>query len=146
VPAKDRQIRCVLAKVGLDGHQRGVQIVAEAWTRAGYEVIYLGLRNTPEEVASVTVDEDADVVGVSILSGSHLHVISATRSALDAVGAEAVPLIVGGVFPREDIERLHEVGAAQVLGPGTMLEDVVQSVPRAIERARQDGKLKGDRP
>jgi methylmalonyl-CoA mutase, C-terminal domain len=126
-------VRCVLAKVGLDGHQRGVQIVAQAWRQAGYEVIYLGLRNTPETVAAVTVHEDADVVGLSILSGSHKHLVTETRAALDKVGATSVPILVGGVFPRQDVEELLKSGAAEVFGPGTTLADIVRAVPHAIE-------------
>jgi methylmalonyl-CoA mutase, C-terminal domain len=146
--AEDRpktKIRCVLAKTGLDGHQRGVQIVATAWRRAGYEVVYLGLRNTPKMVAAVAVDEDADVVGLSILSGAHLHLVRETRRALDALGAAQIPILAGGVFPREDVQRLHDAGASEVLGPGTMLEEVVQAVPRAMRRAQAGNELSQER-
>jgi methylmalonyl-CoA mutase C-terminal domain/subunit len=96
-------------------------------------VIYLGLRNTPETVAAVTVHEDADVVGLSILSGSHKHLVTETRAALDKVGATSVPILVGGVFPRQDVEELLKSGAAEVFGPGTTLADIVRAVPHAIE-------------
>ena len=124
----DHRIRCLIAKVGLDGHQRGVQIIARAWRDAGFEVIYLGLRNTPEEFARVAVDEGVDVAGISILSGSHLYLTGATRRAMDEAGAAEVPLIVGGVIPRVEVDDVLAAGAARVLGPGSTLEGAVAAV------------------
>ncbi len=126
------RIRCVLAKVGLDGHQRGVQVVAQAWRDAGFEVVYLGLRNTPQTIASVAIQEDADVVGLSILSGAHMHLVAETRRQLDAAGGQAIRLIVGGVFPLHDVPALEGVGADAVLRPGTSLKEVVQVVERVV--------------
>lgn len=128
--------RCLLAKVGLDGHQRGVQVVAQAWRDAGYEVIYIGLRNSPALVAAVAIQEDVDVVGLSILSGAHLHLVAETRKQLDAAGGSAIPLIVGGVFPLADVRALVEAGAAAVLRPGTSLRDIVGVVEELVGSRR----------
>jgi len=122
--------------VGLDGHQRGIQVIARAWTQAGFEVVYLGLRNTPEGIARAAVHEDAAVVGLSILSGAHLHLTRATRQALDAAGGSAIPLIVGGVIPVEDVAEVRAAGAVEVLRPGSPLAEVVDAVYRATGRER----------
>jgi methylmalonyl-CoA mutase, C-terminal domain len=127
-----RSYRCVLAKVGLDGHQRGVQVVAQAWRDAGYEVIYLGLRNSPSVVARVAVQEDADLVGLSILSGAHIQLVRRTRQELDRLGGQSIPIVIGGVVPQEDVLLLHEAGAAAVLTPGTRIKELVDVVPRIV--------------
>jgi methylmalonyl-CoA mutase C-terminal domain/subunit len=122
------RIRCLLGKVGLDGHQRGVHVIARAWRDAGFEVIYMGLRNSPAEFAAAAVDEGVDVVGVSVLSGAHLHTTKETRAALDAAGLDDVPLIVGGVIPAVDVQSVLDAGAAMVLGPGSTLDAVSNAV------------------
>jgi methylmalonyl-CoA mutase C-terminal domain/subunit len=138
--------RCVLAKVGLDGHQRGVQVVAQAWRDAGYEVIYLGLRTPPAVVARIAVQEDANVVGLSVLSGAHVHLVRRTREELDRLGAQAIPIIFGGVVPVEDLPRLEAAGAAAVLRPGTPLKELVDVVPRVLKQAQSSSRAGGALP
>ena len=120
--------RVLVAKPGLDGHDRGAKLVARALRDAGFEVIYLGIRQRPEQIASVAVQEDVQVVGLSILSGAHVALTKKTSDALRAAGADDVLLVVGGTIPRRDIERLEAVGAAAVYPTGTALEDLVESM------------------
>ena len=118
----------LLAKPGLDGHNRGVHVIARALSDAGMEVIYLGLRRSPDEIASAAVSEDVDVVGLSILSGAHLSLVQATIHALLKRGACTLPVVVGGIIPDEDVAKLRALGACAVLGPGTRLADVVSAI------------------
>jgi methylmalonyl-CoA mutase C-terminal domain/subunit len=112
----------------LDGHDRGAKVVARALRDAGFEVIYTGIRQRPEEIAAAAVQEDVQVVGLSILSGSHVPLTRKTRDALRAVGADDVLLVVGGTIPASDAARLKELGAAAVYPTGTPLETVVASM------------------
>ncbi len=122
-------IRCLIAKVGLDGHDRGAQVIARAFRDAGFEVIYSGLHNAPEDIVRAAVQEDVDVVGVSILSGAHNTVIPEILDGLEAENAlEDTLLIVGGVVPDEDIEDLKTAGVAEVFGPGTDLDTTIEFV------------------
>jgi methylmalonyl-CoA mutase C-terminal domain/subunit len=122
--------RVVLAKPGMDGHNRGVRVVARALVHAGFEVIYLGIRRTPEEIASVAVQEDADIVGISLLSGAHLSLVTAVRKALDQAGAADVPLICGGIIPEEDFGQLEQAGAKAIFTPGASLQAITETVSR----------------
>lgn len=124
----NRPIRVLLAKPGLDGHNRGVHVIARALSDAGMEVIYLGLRRSPDEIASAAVSEDVDVVGLSILSGAHLSLVQATIHALLNRGAGTLPVVVGGIIPDEDVAKLRALGACAVLGPGTRLAEVVSAI------------------
>jgi methylmalonyl-CoA mutase C-terminal domain/subunit len=119
--------RVVLAKPGLDGHDRGIKVVAMALRDAGAEVIYLGLRRTPEEIWRAAVDEDADVVGVSVLSGAHVSLAEALLAERSRVGA-GIPLVVGGTVPADDAQTLRAMGVEAVHPVGTSLPDVVDSV------------------
>jgi methylmalonyl-CoA mutase, C-terminal domain len=120
--------RVLVAKPGLDGHDRGAKLVARALRDGGFEVIYLGIRQRPEQIASVAVQEDVQIVGLSILSGAHVGLTKKTSEALRAAGAQDVLLVVGGTVPRRDIPRLEAAGAAAVYPTGTPLEEVVESV------------------
>lgn len=122
--------RVLLAKLGLDGHDRGVKVVARMLRDAGFEVIYTGLRQTPETVVAAAIDEDVDVIGLSMLSGAHLALVPPVVEGLRARGAH-IPVVVGGIVPDRDIPTLTEAGVAAVLAPGTSAEtlaDVVAGV------------------
>ena len=118
-------IRVVLAKVGLDGHDRGIKVVARALRDAGMQVIYAGLWQTPEAVVRTAADEDADWLGLSLLSGAHMTLVPRVLHLLRAAGRGHVGVLVGGIIPEEDVPRLLEMGVARVFGPGTALPDIV---------------------
>ena len=118
-------LRIVLAKVGLDGHDRGVKVVARALRDAGYEVIYTGLRQTPEMVVDAALQEDAQVIGLSLLSGAHMTLIPRTLEVLKERQAQDIVLFAGGIIPDEDIPKLKEMGVAEIFGPGTPLQTIV---------------------
>jgi methylmalonyl-CoA mutase, C-terminal domain len=127
-PAQNASPRIVLAKPGMDGHNRGVRVVARALVSAGCDVIYLGIRRTAQEIAAVAVQEDADAVGISLLSGAHVALCTAVRQALDAAGAIDVPLICGGIIPDEDFERMRQAGAQAIFTPGASLQTIAETV------------------
>ena len=127
--------RVVLAKLGLDGHDRGLKVVARILRDAGMEVVYLGLRQSPEGVASVVEQEDADVVGISMHNASHMTLAPLMVTALRDLGL-ATPVVVGGIIPDRDVPRLLERGVAAVLTPGASSDDVVRVVRQSIEAAR----------
>ena len=118
-------LRVVLAKVGLDGHDRGIKVVARALRDAGMEVIYAGLWQTPEAVVRMLIDEDADWLGLSLLSGAHMTLVPKVMDLLRQANAENVRVMVGGIIPDEDVPKLEEMGVARVFGPGTPLDDIV---------------------
>ena len=120
--------RVLIAKPGLDGHDRGAKIVAWALRDAGFEVIYTGIRQRPAEIAAAAVQEDVQVVGLSILSGAHLSLARKVVEALREAGAADIPVVVGGTIPASDGERLRELGVAAVLPTGTGLPDLVESI------------------
>src|SRR5437762_1718900 len=117
-------IRIVLAKVGLDGHDRGIKVVARALRDAGFHVIYAGLWQTPEAVVRAVADEDADWLGLSLLSGAHLTLVPRVLQLLRAAGLDNVGVLVGGIIPEDDIPKLLALGVARVFGPGTPLLDI----------------------
>jgi methylmalonyl-CoA mutase C-terminal domain/subunit len=121
-------VRVLVAKPGLDGHDRGAKLVARALRDAGFEVIYLGIRQRPETIAAVAVQEDVRVVGLSILSGAHMGLTEKTAKALRDAGAGDVLLVVGGTIPKRDVARLEAAGAAAVYPTGTPLEILVESL------------------
>jgi methylmalonyl-CoA mutase C-terminal domain/subunit len=127
--------RVLVAKVGLDGHDRGVKVVARILRDAGFEVIYTGLFQTPETVAAAAVDEDVDAIGLSMLSGAHLTLAPKVVARLRERGSD-IPVVVGGIIPDRDMAKLTDAGVAAVLGPGASADDVVATVRRAIEAAR----------
>lgn len=118
-------IRVVLAKVGLDGHDRGIKVVARALRDAGMEVIYAGLWQTPEAVVRTVADEDADWLGLSLLSGAHMTLVPRVVQLLKEAGLEKVGVLVGGIVPEDDIAKLEQMGVARVFGPGTPLNEIV---------------------
>src|SRR5437870_1428003 len=117
--------RIVLAKVGLDGHDRGIKVVARALRDAGLHVIYAGLWQTPEAVVRTVADEDADWLGLSLLSGAHMTLVPRVLHLLRAAGLDQVGVLVGGIVPEGDVPKLLEMGVARVFGPGTALPDIV---------------------
>src|SRR5215472_14976178 len=118
-------IRIVLAKVGLDGHDRGIKVVARALRDAGMQVIYAGLWQTPEAVVRTVADEDADWLGLSLLSGAHMTLVPRVLELLRKAGLGHVGVLVGGIVPEADVAKLTELGVAKVFGPGTALEEIV---------------------
>jgi methylmalonyl-CoA mutase, C-terminal domain len=130
--------RVLVAKVGLDGHDRGVKVVARILRDAGYEVIYTGLFQTPEKVAAAAVDEDVDAIGLSMLSGAHMTLAPKVVDKLRERGAD-IPVVVGGIIPDQDMAKLTEAGVAAVIGPGASADEVVATVRRAIEASRAPG-------
>ena len=128
-------IRVLIAKVGLDGHDRGAKVVARALRDAGMEVIYTGLHRTPEEVVAAALQEDVDVVGVSLLSGAHLTLIPRLAELLRRSDARDIALVVGGVIPDEDVPVLRDLGAADVVLQDTPPDEVVRRVRAAARRA-----------
>jgi methylmalonyl-CoA mutase C-terminal domain/subunit len=129
----DRPIRVVIAKPGLDGHDRGAKVIARALRDAGMEVIYTGLRQTPEQIASA-LQEDADVIGLSILSGAHMHVCTRLMALLAAEGMDDVLVLVGGIIPDQDIARLRDIGIEGVFLPGTSMQAIVDFISARVRR------------
>jgi len=121
-------IRVIIAKPGLDGHDRGAKVIARALRDAGMEVIYTGLRQTPEQIVSAALQEDADVVGLSILSGAHNHICPRVMELLRKEGLDDVLVLVGGIIPDVDVEKLHEIGVKGIFLPGTPMQDIVSFI------------------
>ena len=117
--------KILIAKPGLDGHDRGAKVVAQLLLQQGFEVIYTGLHQTPEAVVKAALEEDVDFIGLSIMSGAHLHLTKKVASLMQENGLSDVPLVVGGVIPEEDLDSLYEVGAEKVFPVGTPFEDIV---------------------
>ena len=127
----NRKIRVLVAKPGLDGHDRGAKVVARALRDAGMEVIYTGLRQTPEMITQAALQEDVDVVGLSILSGAHMALAPRIMELLNANGQSDIHVFVGGIVPDEDIPRLKQLGIDGVYGPGASTEDIVRDIRAA---------------
>lgn len=128
----EHKIRVLVAKPGLDGHDRGAKVVARALRDAGMEVIYTGLRQTPEMIAEAALQEDVDVIGLSILSGAHMALVPRVLELLRQNGQEHVRVFVGGIIPDEDIPRLYEMGVVGVYGPGTLTEEIIRDIHKSI--------------
>jgi methylmalonyl-CoA mutase C-terminal domain/subunit len=124
------KIRVVIAKPGLDGHDRGAKVIARALRDAGMEVIYTGLRQTPEQIVGAALQEDADVIGLSILSGAHMHICPRIMELLKEKGLDDVLVVVGGIIPDVDIPRLNEMGVRGVFLPGTPMQDIVAFIQK----------------
>lgn len=131
----EKKIRVLVAKPGLDGHDRGAKVVARALRDAGMEVIYTGLRQTPEMIAEAALQEDVDVVGLSILSGAHMALAPRIMELLKANGQTRVKVFIGGIVPDEDIPRLMEIGITGVYGPGASTEDIIKDVREAVKKS-----------
>ena len=123
-----RKLRVVIAKPGLDGHDRGAKVIARALRDAGMEVIYTGLRQTPEMIASAALQEDADVIGLSILSGAHNHIAPRLMELLKAKGLDDVLVVIGGIIPDIDIPKLKEMGVKGIVLPGTPMQQIIDFI------------------
>ena len=130
---KEQKIRVLVAKPGLDGHDRGAKVVARALRDAGIEVIYTGLRQTPEMIAEAALQEDVDVVGLSILSGAHMALAPRIMALLKANGQEKVRVFIGGIVPDEDMPRLKEMGITGIFGPGASTDDIIKDIREAVK-------------
>ena len=124
----ERKIRVLIAKPGLDGHDRGAKVVARALRDAGMEVIYTGIRQTPQMIAEAALQEDVDVVGLSILSGAHLELFPRIVQELRSRGVDDVLLFAGGIIPEEDVPQLKQIGFSAIFGPGTSTQEIVEYV------------------
>ena len=133
----DRRIRVLIAKPGLDGHDRGAKVIARALRDAGMEVIYTGLRQTAEMIVNAAIQEDVDAVGLSILSGAHMHYFTEVAEGLKARGADDILLFGGGIVPDQDVAKLEALGVGAIFTPGTNTQDVVAYITAAVaERSR----------
>jgi methylmalonyl-CoA mutase C-terminal domain/subunit len=131
----ERTVRVVVAKPGLDGHDRGAKIVARALRDAGFEVIYTGLHQTPEQIVATAVQEDADAIGLSVLSGAHNYLFKRVLELLKEKGADDVAVFGGGIIPPDDIAALKEIGVKELFTPGTSTQDIVRFVREHIRAA-----------
>jgi len=131
-----RKIRVVVAKPGLDGHDRGAKIIARALRDAGMEVIYTGLHQTPEQIVETALQEDADAVGLSILSGAHMTLVPRVVDLLNEQGAEDVVVTVGGTIPSDDVPELKKLGVAEVFTPGASTQSIIDYIRDAVEQRR----------
>lgn len=131
----EKRLRILIAKPGLDGHDRGAKVIARALRDAGMEVIYTGLRQTPEMIAEAALQEDVNAVGLSILSGAHMALVPRVLELLAEQGQGNVPVLIGGIIPDEDIPQLEKLGIKGIFGPGTNTNLVVESVRQAAEAA-----------
>jgi len=129
----DKKIRVLVAKPGLDGHDRGAKVVARALRDAGMEVIYTGLRQTPEMIAEAALQEDVDIVGLSILSGAHMALAPRILELLKANGQGRVKVFIGGIVPDEDVPQLKQMGVTGVFGPGASTEDIIRDIKEAVK-------------
>ena len=130
----ERKIRVVVAKPGLDGHDRGAKIIARALRDAGMEVIYTGLHQTPEQIVETVIQEDADAVGLSILSGAHMTLVPRIMELLKQQGADDVVVTAGGTIPSDDVAELKDLGVAEIFTPGASTEQAVEFIREAVRR------------
>jgi methylmalonyl-CoA mutase C-terminal domain/subunit len=128
----ERKIRVLVAKPGLDGHDRGAKVVARALRDAGMEVIYTGLRQTPEMIVEAALQEDVDVIGLSILSGAHMAIVPRIFELMKASGLDDVKVILGGIIPNEDVPALEKMGISGVFGPGTNTQAIVEHIRQVV--------------
>jgi methylmalonyl-CoA mutase C-terminal domain/subunit len=131
--AIDQKIRVLVAKPGLDGHDRGAKVIARALRDAGMEVIYTGLRQTPEMIVSASLQEDVDVIGLSILSGAHNAIVPRVMDLLHEKKMDDVLVLVGGIIPDQDIDRLKKAGVAAIFQPGTAMDDIVKFIRENVK-------------
>jgi len=129
-----KKLRILIAKPGLDGHDRGAKVIARALRDAGMEVIYTGLRQTPEMIAEAALQEDVDAIGLSILSGAHMALVPRVLELLEAQGQAGLPVLLGGIIPDEDIPVLRQRGVSAIFGPGTTTDTVVAAFTQAVRR------------
>jgi len=137
----EKKIRVLLAKPGLDGHDRGIKVIATALRDAGMEVIYTGLRQTPETIVNAAIEEDVDGIGVSILSGAHMTLFPAILEQLKQHGVDDIALFGGGIIPNEDKDALEKAGVKRVFTPGAPIQEIVDFVRTSVKRAHSNEKL-----
>ena len=137
----ENKIRVLLAKPGLDGHDRGIKVIAAAFRDAGFEVIYTGLRQTPEQIVNAAIQEDVDAVGVSILSGAHMTLFPAILDLLRQKGSEDIILFGGGIIPDEEITELQKLGVARLFTPGASTVDIIEWLREAVKTRSKDEKI-----
>jgi methylmalonyl-CoA mutase C-terminal domain/subunit len=133
----DKKIRIVMAKPGLDGHDRGIKILARAYRDAGMEVIYLGLRQTPEMIINAAIQEDADVIALSVLSGAHMTIFKKVKSLMNDEGLNDVLLTGGGIIPEEDMTSLSNEGVGKLFGPGTSVNETIDYITAWVNEHRK---------
>ncbi len=138
------RLRVLIAKPGLDGHDRGAKIIARGYRDAGFEVVYIGLHQAPEQIVSAAIQEDVDLVGLSCLSGAHLYLFSEVVKQLREKGAGDITVIGGGIIPREDIPKLKEAGIREVFLPGTSLEKVIKWTQENVKPLNRLSKYRGE--
>ncbi len=136
-PVKEQKIRVLVAKPGLDGHDRGAKVIARALREAGMEVIYTGLRQSPEMIIEAALQEDVDVVGLSILSGAHMDLFPLIVEGLRQKGMNHVLIVAGGIIPEEDVPVLKKMGIEAIFRPGAMTQDIVDFIKTAMARKRE---------
>ncbi len=135
-----RKIRVVIAKPGLDGHDRGAKVIARALRDAGMEVIYTGLRQTPEQIVGAALQEDADVIGLSILSGAHMHICPRVMELLRERGLDDVLVLVGGIIPDVDIPKLREAGIRGIFLPGTPMQEIIDFITANVRTRAEEAQ------
>lgn len=128
------KIRVIVAKPGLDGHDRGAKVIARAFRDAGFEVIYTGLRQTPEQIVNAALQEDADVIGLSVLSGAHMTLCPRIMELMKKERLDDVLVLVGGIIPDQDIQKLKELGVSEVFQPGASTEEIIEYVRKFVRR------------
>jgi methylmalonyl-CoA mutase, C-terminal domain len=133
----DRKIRILIGKVGLDGHDRGAKVIASAFRDAGFEVIYAGLRQTPESMVEAAIQEDVDAIGISILSGAHMTIFPKIRNLMNDKGLDDVLLFGGGIIPRKDIEELNKIGVGKLFTPGATTMETIDYVKNWVNENRK---------
>ena len=131
-----KKIRVLVAKPGLDGHDRGAKVVARALRDAGMEVIYTGIRQTPEMIIQAAVQEDVDVIGLSCLSGAHMELFSEVMTQMKQKGIDSVLVVAGGIIPEDDIPELQKIGIKVVFGPGTATSDIIDSIQKLVTKEK----------
>jgi methylmalonyl-CoA mutase C-terminal domain/subunit len=130
----NKRIRVIMAKPGLDGHDRGIKILARAFRNSGMEVIYLGLRQTPQMIVNAAIQEDADVIALSVLSGAHMTIFKKIKELLDQDNIQNILITGGGIIPKEDMAELKKIGIGQLFGPGTPVQDTIDYIVSWMEQ------------
>ena len=136
----EKRLRVLIAKLGLDGHDRGARIIARSYRDAGFEVVYTGVHQTPEQIVSAAIQEGVDLVGLSCLSGAHMYLFREVVKQLGEKGAPDITVIGGGIIPKKDILKLREAGIAQTFGPGTPISEISKFIKTSLEVKGNDSK------